>query len=223
MDNVSRVDWAARAHAILKTPPIHTDKTDERGVSSVLSVGGGHVFLESQGLPPQLQDFHTCRGCLHRLRAGTCAQPEAAGLTPAGQGFGIAWPPQGHAAGCAAFSPKAPSRGPCRPYSLSAAEGDAAHAKAWDDTSVGLFTRRTARLQRQGFRKSDAEDLAERMHLRDVQQDGRVLCLECRYLTGTTATAWRCGNHTSASVPHNLAGDLVTLLQRCPAFSTGSA
>jgi hypothetical protein len=179
---------------------------------------------DSQGFPPQLQGVRTCEGCLHRLRAATCAQPEAAGLmTPAGQGFGIAWPPQGHAAECAAFTSKAPSKVSDRPYRLSAAEGDAAHATAWDDASVSLFIRRTERLQRQGFRDSDAEDLAERLHLRDVQQDGRALCLECRYLTGTTATAWRCGNHKSASVPHNLAGDLVTLLQRCPAFSRGSA
>lgn len=178
---------------------------------------------ELHGFPLQVQRTRSCHDCLHRLRAGTCAQPEAAGLTPAGQGFGIALAPQGHAAICAAFTSKAPGKATDRPYRLSAAEGDAAHATAWDDASVSLFIRRTERLQRQGFRDSDAEDLAERLHLRDVQQDGRALCLECRYLTGTTATAWRCGNHKTASVPHNLAGDLVTLLQRCPAFSRGSA
>lgn len=185
--------------------------------------GFSQDLQDSQGFPLQLHDARTCQGCLQRLRAGTCAQPEAAGLIPPGQGFGIAWPPQGHAAGCAGFSLKAPGKAPDRPYRLSAAEGDAAHAKAWDDAAVSRFTRRTARLQRQGFSELDAEDLAERLHLRDVQGDDRAPCLECRHLDGTTATGWHCGNHRLADVPRNLPGDLVTLLQRCPALSKGAA
>jgi hypothetical protein len=102
-------------------------------------------------------------------------------------------------------------------------QSDAAHATAWDEASCALFRRRTMRIQRLWYVEQDAEDLAELLHLRDVQQDGRALCLECRYLTGTTATAWRCGSHKSASVPRMLPGDLVTRLQRCPAFSNGGA
>ena len=49
-----------------------------------------------------------CADCAHLTKRRTCLEPEAAGLIPAGQGFGIAWPPEGHGAGCAAFSSKAP-------------------------------------------------------------------------------------------------------------------
>ena len=49
-----------------------------------------------------------CVDCAHLTRRRTCLEPEAAGLIPAGQGFGIAWPPEGHGDGCAAFSGKAP-------------------------------------------------------------------------------------------------------------------
>ena len=44
-----------------------------------------------------------CADCRHRLGAGTCAEPERAGLIAAGAGFGIAWPPQLHATTCPAF------------------------------------------------------------------------------------------------------------------------
>ena len=43
----------------------------------------------------------TCDGCVHLLLYGTCGEPVAAGLVPE---FGIVWPPDGHGAGCAAFS-----------------------------------------------------------------------------------------------------------------------
>jgi len=46
----------------------------------------------------------TCADCLHLLRHGTCGEPVVAGLMPS---FGIVWPPDGHAAGCAAFSARA--------------------------------------------------------------------------------------------------------------------
>lgn len=41
-----------------------------------------------------------CRACAHRLRAGTCSEPVAAGLAEA---FTVVWPPAGHGAGCPAF------------------------------------------------------------------------------------------------------------------------
>lgn len=48
----------------------------------------------------------TCADCLHLLRHGTCGEPVVAGLMPS---FGIVWPPDGHATGCAAFSARAAS------------------------------------------------------------------------------------------------------------------
>ena len=47
-----------------------------------------------------------CADCAHLTRRRTCLEPEAAGLIPAGQGFGIAWPAQAQAATCRAFTDK---------------------------------------------------------------------------------------------------------------------
>lgn len=171
----------------------------------------------SQGSSPTTHP-RACADCAHRLPRGTCAQPEAAGLIPAGAGFGLVWPEPGHAAGCAAFEAM-PGKATDRPYKLSRAEGDAAHAEPWDDAAIARFQGRVQRIRRRGFGEQDADDLAERLHLRDVHADHRALCLECRYLAGTAATGWRCGNHNAAAVARELPAELVTTFQVCPGFS----
>ena len=80
-----------------------------------------------------------------------------------------------------------------RPYRLSRAEGDAAHAEPWDDTAISRFVARVSLFLRRRIDATDADDLAERLHLRDVHADYRHLGLECRhYRPG------RCGNHKAA-------------------------
>jgi hypothetical protein len=68
------------------------------------------------------------------------------------------------------------------PYRLTKAEGDAAHAEPWDDAVCGRFVARVALFMRRGINATDADDLAERLHLRDVQGDDRGMCLECERL-----------------------------------------
>lgn len=102
-----------------------------------------------------------------------------------------------------------------RPYRLPQAAGDAAHAVPWDDAAIGRFLARVAALRRRGFAEQDADDLAERLHLLDVQAEGRALCLSCRHLAGSV-TGWRCGNHRAAEVGRDLPRELVTHAQRCP-------
>jgi len=161
----------------------------------------------------------TCRGCSHLLRYGTCGEPREAGLLDDGESFGIRWAPAGYAATCPAFAArvrhKAPER---RPYRLSKAEGDAAHAEPWDDAAIARFVGRVSLLIRRGFNATDADDLAERLHLRDVQGDERRLCVECRHLAGRTGT-WRCGNARIAGVGHELPAELATTMQRCAGFT----
>jgi len=77
---------------------------------------------------------------------------------------------------------------------------------------VSLFMRR-------GINATDADDLAERLHLRDVQGDGRVLCLECLHLAGRAAAGWRCGNTHTAGIAPDLPAAMVALPQRCKGFS----
>jgi hypothetical protein len=58
---------------------------------------------------------------------------------------------------------------PSRPYRLTAAELDLAHADPWDDAAIARFQARVGRLLQLGHSEQDAEDLAERLHLREVK------------------------------------------------------
>lgn len=111
----------------------------------------------------------------------------------------------------------ASERARSRPYKLTLAQADAAHAEPWVDAAVGLFVASVGLFLRRGIDADDADDIAERLHLRDAQMDDRRLCLECTHLAGR-AGAWRCGDHRAARVLRDVPGDLVARLQRCPGF-----
>ena len=106
----------------------------------------------------------------------------------------------------------APRRGP---YSLTKAEGDAAHAESWDDATIARFEARVSLFRRRGIDASDADDLAERLTLRDKQGDDRRLCFECLHIQ-----PGRCSNYRQAGLQAPEVGRaLVGLLQRCPGFA----
>ena len=77
-----------------------------------------------------------------------------------------------------------------------------------------MFTARHARLLRAGYMNTDAEDLAERLTLRDRDADDRRLCIECKhYRPG------RCGNRERAGLRlPDVGRDLAATLQRCAGF-----
>jgi hypothetical protein len=100
------------------------------------------------------------------------------------------------------------------PYRLPADLMAAAHAECWTGDVVRFFNFRSARFVEQGFCQPDAEDLSERMHLRDVTADDRRSCIECRHLV-----RWRCERHRKALLASAVVSrELAVLLQRCPAF-----
>ena len=109
-----------------------------------------------------------------------------------------------------------------RPYRLSKAEGAAAHAEPWDDTACARFVARVALFMRRGINATDADDIAERLHVRDVQGDERRLCIECAHLAGRTLSGWRCGDARAAGVASVLPAELVTMAQRCAGFRTAN-
>ena len=79
---------------------------------------------------------------------------------------------------------------------------------------VTAFIARRERLLRWGWTQQQAEAVAERLTLRDLDADDRRLCVECRHCRpGLTCAAYR-----AAGVGRELGRDLATLLQRCPAF-----
>lgn len=106
---------------------------------------------------------------------------------------------------------------PARPYRLSATETRVAHADPWDDDAIARFQGRKRHLMLLGLRDQDAEDLAERLHLRDVHADCRHLCLECRhYRPG------RCGNREAAGLlTAEIGRDMATMFQHCSGFAEG--
>lgn len=162
-----------------------------------------------------LATTRNCTGCRNLTRAKTCAEPIAAGLIPAEDGFGLAWPDPAQGAACPAYAAKTPVQAQPRPYKLTPRQADVAHAEPWDDAAIARFQARVQRVMRLGFDEQDTEDLAEQLHLRDVHADYRHLCIECSH-----HRPGRCGNHKAAGLPDaNVGRDLAVLLQGCPGFS----
>jgi hypothetical protein len=144
-----------------------------------------------------IQDLRTCDDCQSNRR-GTCGEPVAAGL---GESFGIVWAPPDHARSCVAFEPK--PKAAERSQRLTT-EAETAHREPCDDVVIARFQRRLTLLLQRGLNEQDADDLAERLHLRDVDRDDRRMCFEC-----SSCRTNRC------SVSEVFLG---AQLQRCPQF-----
>ena len=171
----------------------------------------GGIIIE----PQEVELGRTCADCQNLSPRGTCFEPVAAGLRTEQEGFGIAWPDEGQATTCQAFSSKVPQLGQERPHKLTREQLHAAHAEPWSEAVIVRFQARTAAIQRHGFGEQDTEDLAEQLHQRDVGREPMVMCMECsHYRPG------RCGNHRAAGlmVPE-LARVITVMLQRCPGFA----
>ena len=93
--------------------------------------------------------------------------------------------------------------------------GDDCHAGGWNDAEIEVFMVREARFARLG-RVADADDLAERLTLRDRDGDDRRLCLECTWLGDTG----RCLAAATGRIPgaDRRLEPVQTILQRCGAF-----
>jgi len=112
-------------------------------------------------------------------------------------------------------APRAPETPTRRPYRLTDAEADRCHAQPWDDAAIARFVARVGLFVRRGVNATDADDLAERLHLRDLEGGEQAICLEC-----ACYRAGRCGSHRSAGLASpELSQDLATLIQRCPSFT----
>lgn len=155
-----------------------------------------------------------CVDCEHFGRRGTCGEPVAAGLLTTEEGFGIVWPPEGYGVGCPAFIGKMPTAAADRPHRQTNDEADRCHAPCRDDAEIEAFTARTERFALLG--RADADDLAERLTLRDRDADDRRLCLECTWLGDTG----RCLAAATGRIPgaDRRLEPVQTIFQRCGAF-----
>lgn len=102
-----------------------------------------------------------------------------------------------------------------RLYRLTLEQADRCHAPCWDDAEISEFVHRHFRLLALGFKDGDADDLAERLTLRDRDADDRRSCVECaHYRPG------RCSNHKAAALQSAEVGRaLAASLQRCDGFA----
>lgn len=94
------------------------------------------------------------------------------------------------------------------------------HSPAMNSAEIGIFMARLARFTGKGATQAAAESLADRLVIRDREQDDRVLCLECSHLQ----RSGRCGNWQRAGVAIHardaqLAPEFLQLLQRCDGFA----
>lgn len=87
---------------------------------------------------------------------------------------------------------------------------------AMNGQEVATFTARLHYVQSKGLRRGDAQALADRLVIRDREQDNRRACLECQHLAGRQRCAqWQRAGIGSPAIP----ADLLALLQRCDAFT----
>lgn len=86
---------------------------------------------------------------------------------------------------------------------------------AWTDADIARFLNRRAKLIRWDWSEAEAEKLAERLVLRDREEDEWISCVDCRH-----CRAGMCSNHKAAGVGKDLGRQLVEMLQRCPGFES---
>lgn len=81
-----------------------------------------------------------------------------------------------------------------------------------------IFMARLALFTGRGLGEGNADDLAQQLTWRDLEQDDRRVCLECRHMSGDIdrrrCSRWRKLWLGDASMP----ADLVATLQRCAEF-----
>jgi hypothetical protein len=115
------------------------------------------------------------------------------------------------------LSPMSPMSPIARVHALSPAQADRCHTPCWDDAEIEAFTTRVLLFVRRGMSPDDADDLAERLTLRDRKGDDRRMCIECSHLerSGRCAMA-RAGRLDGAD---RRLEPVQTVLQRCEGFA----
>ena len=98
------------------------------------------------------------------------------------------------------------------------------HSSAMNAAEIDTFAVRLHKFADKGLARNDGEALADKLVLRDRDQDDRRVCLECKHFAGHGAGSLRCGNWRAAGVAirsrdTQLPADLVVQLQRCDGFT----
>ena len=97
-------------------------------------------------------------------------------------------------------------------------------SSAMNGTEIDMFAARLHRFTDKGLSQTDGEALADKLVLRDRDQDERRVCLECKNFAGHGAGSWRCRNWQATGIAirsrdAQLPADLVVQLRRCGGFT----
>ena len=68
------------------------------------------------------------------------------------------------------------------------------HSSAMNGAEIDTFMARAARFTDKGLGLDDADELADKLVIRDRELDDRRLCLECIHVAGQSCAAWNCKN-----------------------------
>jgi hypothetical protein len=98
------------------------------------------------------------------------------------------------------------------------------HSSAMNDVEIDTFAARLHQFTDKGLARMDSEALADKLVVRDREQDDRRVCLECKHFAGHGAVSWHCCNWHTAGVAlrssdAQLPAVLVVQLQRCNGFT----
>ena len=98
------------------------------------------------------------------------------------------------------------------------------HSSAMTGAEIDTFAARLHQFTHKGLARTHGEALADKLVVRDREQDDRRVCLECKHFAGHGAASWRCGNWHAGDVAirsrdAQLPADLVVQLQRCNGFA----
>lgn len=173
-------------------------------------------WTDESTVQDDLKPAPTCRSCDHLSRVGTCKMPVAAGLVDRHE---ICWPDPRNAVSCPAYSERRSAIAE-RPYRFTLNADSLVEVGALTPVEAERLRSRVADLLCRGFADQDAEDLAERLTIRDRSRDDRRMCLECASLVGDVETSLMCANAHLADVAVDLPVQLVTNFQRCAGFVT---
>ena len=102
------------------------------------------------------------------------------------------------------------------------------HSSAMNGAEIDTFAARLDKFTDKRLARTHGEALADKLVLRDREQDDRRVCLECKHFEGHGAASWRCGNWQAAGIAlrpcdAQLPADLVVQLQHCDGFTARPA
>ena len=92
------------------------------------------------------------------------------------------------------------------------------HSSAMNGREIDIFLIRLEHLRSIGVGLNSAENLADRLVIRDRDLDDRVMCVECKYLHGLICRNWNKAGIAIKAEGANLPFSFTVLLQRCDGF-----